>query len=89
MSVLARNLYLLNLGRFLLPRIESAACIHTTVQLDKNWNRDNIGPRKFMQYNNVIFEPQTPDEERRPAVNIIYIIGATRWNCIFILIISF
>lgn len=82
MSVLSRNWNLLNLGRFLLPRIESAACIHTTAQLDKNLNRQRAGPRKFMGYNTVIYKPQAQDEERRPAVNIIYILKTTAPICI-------
>lgn len=76
MSVLTRSWNLSNLGRFLLPRIETAACIHTTPQLDKNYDRQNTGPRKFMRYNRVIYEPQAQGEEPRPAVNIIYILKA-------------
>lgn len=41
------------------------ALFHTTSVLDK----DKRGPSKWELWNKHIFEPQKPDEERRPAVS--------------------
>lgn len=30
---------------------------------------DKYGPKKWLEYNNVVYPPQRPDEERRPAVS--------------------
>lgn len=44
-----------------------AANLHTTTPLAKNWNGRNTGPQRWMQYNKVIYPPQAPEEEPRPA----------------------
>ena len=45
----------------------SAASIHTSSIWDKQKTRGQ--PTKFINYNKVIYPPQGPDEERRPAVS--------------------
>jgi hypothetical protein len=45
------------------------ALFHTTSCLDKVYNTMNRRkPRRYLEQNKVIFEPQKPDEPRRPAV---------------------
>jgi hypothetical protein len=46
----------------------SIATIHTSSSLDASLSK-NGGPKKWLEYNNKIYTPQTPEEERRPAVS--------------------
>ncbi|XP_055606729.1 39S ribosomal protein L22, mitochondrial [Uranotaenia lowii] len=41
--------------------------LHTSSALGKNWNGRNSGPRRWLEYNKVIYPPQTPEEPPRPA----------------------
>ncbi|XP_058059773.1 large ribosomal subunit protein uL22m [Anopheles bellator] len=43
------------------------ANLHTTGALAKNWNGHNTGPLRWLQYNKVMFPPQAPTDEPRPA----------------------
>ncbi|XP_053678296.1 39S ribosomal protein L22, mitochondrial [Anopheles nili] len=43
------------------------ANLHTSGSLAKNWNGHNTGPQRWLQYNKVIYPPQTAGEEPRPA----------------------
>lgn len=45
----------------------SIASIHTSLPLDAFLN--STGPKKWLKYNEKIYPPQAPDEERRPAVS--------------------
>uniref|UniRef100_A0AAG5CVR0 Large ribosomal subunit protein uL22m n=1 Tax=Anopheles atroparvus TaxID=41427 RepID=A0AAG5CVR0_ANOAO len=44
-----------------------AANLHTTAPVAKNWNGNNTGPQRWLQYNKVIYPPQAPEEAPRPA----------------------
>ncbi|XP_055626380.1 39S ribosomal protein L22, mitochondrial [Toxorhynchites rutilus septentrionalis] len=42
--------------------------LHTTSALAKQWNSHNAGtPQRWLKYNKVIYPPQVPGEEPRPA----------------------
>lgn len=43
--------------------------IHTGQPLAAGYNPPD-GPRKWLRFNQVVYEPQTEDEEPRPAVNL-------------------
>lgn len=71
MSFLVRNVLKINL-RGLLPQVcgtQASAGIHTSSTLDRKHNEKSMGPKNWEAYNKKIFPPQTPDEERRPAVS--------------------
>lgn len=44
---------------------------HTSALLQKK-KGDNDGPTHFLSYNDKIYPPQSPDEEPRPAVRLIF-----------------
>lgn len=44
----------------------SIATIHTSSSLDASWSKHG-GPKKWPAYNEKIYPPQAPEEERRPA----------------------
>jgi hypothetical protein len=46
----------------------SIAAIHTSSSLDAALNKRG-GPKKWLTYNEKIYPPQAPEEERRPAVS--------------------
>lgn len=47
----------------------AASFIHTSSALGGKLNTRNKGPKKFINYNKVIYEPQLPEEKPRPAVS--------------------
>lgn len=44
------------------------SCLHQTACLNA-WNPGGKDPKKFLAFNKVIYPPQGPEEERRPAVS--------------------
>jgi hypothetical protein len=44
------------------------ATIHTSSSLDASFSKHG-GPKKWPEYNEKIYPPQAPEEERRPAVS--------------------
>jgi hypothetical protein len=44
------------------------ATIHISSSLDVSFGKHG-GPKKWLQYNEKIYPPQAPEEERRPAVS--------------------
>ena len=71
-------LKLINTGRSIFRNESSimnsflgASLIHTSSILEKVANSHNrSSPKKWIENNKVIFEPQNPEEEKRPAVII-------------------
>lgn len=52
-----------------LQNVEATCGLHTTASLAAAWNRNSKGPRKWLQYNKIIYPPRQPDEEPRKAVS--------------------
>lgn len=46
----------------------AAKSFHLTSSVNA-WNARKGDPKKFLEYNKVIYPPQAPGEERRPAVS--------------------
>jgi hypothetical protein len=46
----------------------SVAAIHTSSSLDASLS-NHKGPKKWLKYNEKVYPPQAPEEERRPAVS--------------------
>lgn len=55
------------------PNISNLALTRTLIHTSPRLNEEEIkeGPRKWLTGNDVVFPPQKPGEERRPAVIIL------------------
>lgn len=55
------------LVNFVAPAV--SAGLHTTSTVTARYNKHNVGPQKWLQYNKIVHEPQKPEEEPRKAVS--------------------
>lgn len=78
MNFLLKHVRLLSLSKDVvaigLKSVPVVCGFHSSAIMDKSWNRQNFGPRKWLQNNKTIYPPQEAHEEPRKGVSIYFLI---------------